>query len=162
MQESFPRVAKKLRPPPTDCAGPAPDPHPVVRFYGALEGEKPVWGGIYADYRPEHQAFYAAGAPRTKYGYRIKVLWIIHPRHKTPVTIEGRGLNRDKPLYFDVGGSGSPVPSAQLDPKNPGTIPEHDWKEYPSYLFFSRAGCYELKASWSDGSWRRVFGFGRR
>lgn len=160
--KALPRVAEKLGPPPTDCTGPAPDPQPVVRFYGSLEGEKPIWGGIYARYRPEHQAFYASDARRTKYGFRIKVLWIIAPRHRTPVTIEGRDVGKDKPIYFDVEATGNPVTSAQLDPKEPGTVPEHNWKEYPSYLFFSGAGCYELKTTWSGGSWRRVFGFGGR
>jgi hypothetical protein len=160
-QESFPRVADKLGPPPTDCTGPKPAPHTVVRRYGSLDGEKPVWGGIYARYRPEDQAFYASDARRTRYGFRIKVLWIIHPRHDTPVTIEGRDVRNDKPIYFDVGASGSPAPSAHLDPKHPGTVPESKWKEYPTYLFFSRASCYELEASWPGGSWRRVFGFGR-
>jgi hypothetical protein len=160
-QASLPRVAKKLGPPPTDCTGPAPDPQPVVRHYGSLDGEKPIWGGIYAGYRPEHQAFYASDARRRKYGFRIKLLWIIHPRHDTPVTIAGRDVDNDKPIYFDVGGTGNPVTTAELDPNNPGTVPEHEWREYPSYLFFSRAGCYELEAKWDGGKWRRVFGFGR-
>jgi hypothetical protein len=160
-KESLPRVAKKLGSPPTDCTGPAPNPQPVVRHYGSLEGEEPIWGGIYARYRPQHQAFYASDARRTKYGFRIKVLWIIHPQHKTLVKLEGRDLDTDTPIYFDVGASGSPVTSAHLDPKDPGTVPQNNWKEYPSYLFFSRASCYELEASWRGGKWRRVFGFGR-
>ncbi|MDQ3916729.1 MAG: hypothetical protein M3323_15580 [Actinomycetota bacterium] len=155
-------MAAELGPPPTDCAGPAPDPRPAVRFYGSLSGEKPVWAGIYAGYRPEQQAFHASDARRTKHGYRIKVLWIMHPRQRSPVTIEGRELGSGKPVFFDVGATGTPVRSADLDPKDPGTVPEHRWKEYPSYLFFSRAACYELEASWAGGSWRRVFGFGRR
>ena len=157
-----PRVAAKLGPPPANCTGPAPDPRRVVRLYGSLTGERPVWGGIYARYRPEHQAFYASDAPRTRFGYRIKVLWVVHPRQKAPVTVEGRALATGDPVYFDVGGTGSPEPSAHLDPDEPGTVPEHDWKEYPSYLFFGRAGCYDLEASWPGGGWRRVFGFGRR
>ncbi len=157
-----PRVAAKLGPPPTDCTGPAPDPRPVVRLYGSLEGKRPVWAGIYARYRREHQAFYASDARRTRYGYRIKVLWIIHPRQESPVTIEGRRVGTGGPIYFDVGGTGKPVRSARLDPDDPGTVSQHDWKEYPSYLFFGHAGCYELEARWRGGSWRRVFGFGRR
>lgn len=160
-KESLPRVAKNLGSPPTHCTGPAPNPQPVVRHYGSLEGEEPIWGGIYARYRPEHQAFYASDARRTKYGFRIKVLWILHPRHETPVTVEGRDVRNEKPIYFDVGASGSPVTSAHLEPNDPGTVPENNWKEYPSYLFFSRASCYELEASWRGGKWRRVFGFGR-
>lgn len=46
---------------------------------------------------------------RTKYGYHLKVLWIIHPRHKTPVTIEGRDLATGKPIYFDVEVSENPL-----------------------------------------------------
>ncbi len=160
--EALPRVAAKLGPPPTDCTGPPPDPRPVVRLYGALDGARPIWAGIYARYRHAHQAFYAADAPRTKHGYRIKVLWVMHPRQKSPVEVEGRALATGRPLYFDVGNTGEPVRSARLNPKEPGTVPEHDWKEYPSYLFFARAGCYELEAKWPGGSWRRVFGFGRR
>jgi hypothetical protein len=161
-RESLPRVARKLGSSPTDCTGPAPNPQQVVRHYGDLDGEEPIWGGIYARYRPEDQAYYASDARRTKYGFRVKVLWIIHPRHETPVTIEGRDVDNDEPIHFDVGASGNPVLSAHLDPKDPGTVPETNWREYPAYVFFSRASCYELEASWHGGSWRRVFGFGRR
>lgn len=158
---ALPKVASKLGAPPTGCRGPAPDPKPVVRFYGSLLGEKPLWAGMYARYRPEHRAYYAPDARRTKYGFRIKVLWIMHPSQDTPVTVEGRELRNDQPIYMHHEGIDAPVLAVEFDPENPGTVPETNWKEYPSYLFFSRAGCYEVKVTWSGGTWRRVFGFGR-
>jgi hypothetical protein len=83
----------------------------------------------------------------------------MHPGHKSPVTIEGQELGAGTPLYFT-----SRVPRTRFDQsdstRSPGTAPEHNWKEYPSSLFFRRAG-YGLKTAWSVGGWRRVFGFGR-
>lgn len=49
----------------------------------------------------------------------------------------------------------------RLDPSHPGAVSEGDWKEFPSYLYFPRAGCYALRARWPGGEWDLGFGFGR-
>jgi hypothetical protein len=46
-----------------------------------------------------------------------------------------------------------------LDPAAGGTG-EEGWREFPSYLYFDGAGCFELEATWQEGSWRLVFGLG--
>lgn len=155
-------VARRLRPPPDDCRGPAPHPAIVARAYGKLVGEEPLWAGFYARYRRSLRAYSAPDAPREPYGFRIKVLWIMSPRQKGAVTISGSNLATGSPLYFEVEdlGDRETAAAAVLEPEagGPGT---GGWKEFPSYVYFDGAGCFELEAEWAEGSWRLAFGLGR-
>ena len=153
-------IAQRLGPAPDDCRGPAPRPRTVSPAYGKLVGEEPLWAGFYASYEEEAQAFSAPDAPRRRYGFRVKVLWIMSPRQEAPITLTGTNLATDRPLYFDVEDLATRDTDAVLDPTLAGTG-EHGWRELPSYIYFDGAGCFELEASWERGSWRLVFGLGR-
>lgn len=100
----LPHVAVRLRPVPDGCHGPAPQPTTVTPAYGKLIGQKPLWGGFYAAYREQRQAFSAPDAPRRKYGFRVKVLWIMWPKQQDPVRITGTNLERGSwRLVFGLG-----------------------------------------------------------
>ena len=161
-RDQLPEVAPKLGPAPRDCPGPYARPRKVAAAYGFLVGGTPLWAGMYAPHERSDRAYRAADAPRTRFGFRVKVLWVMRPASDATVTISGRNLSTDAPLRFEVEelgdeGSGTEV---RLDPHLGGTG-ESGWKEFPSYVFFDRAGCFELRAASTDGAWRIRFGFGR-
>jgi hypothetical protein len=107
------------------------------------------------------QAYRAPDAPRTRRGFRVKVLWIMDPHQRNPIRIEGTNIRTGGSVWFKAEDSGPPGSSARLDPDEQGVIIQSDgWREFPSYLYFPGAGCYELVARWSKGSWRLVFGLG--
>ena len=157
-------IARSLDAPPPGCEGPPPTYEMVARYFGPLAGGSPIWGGFYARFDEEANAFSAGAKPRrTKDGWAVKVLWVIEPGVLTPVTLSGASVATGAPLRFEIGGvHASATESPILDPKHPA-IPTQDgeWKEYPSALLFPSAGCYVLTASWAGGSWRMGFGFGR-
>jgi hypothetical protein len=161
-QRALPIVARRLGPPPGNCPGPYPRPQNVAAAYGPLIGGRPLWAGMYAGYDPKRHAYRADDAPRTRYGFRVKVLWIMAPDPDATVTISARNLERNTPLWIDVEDAGDAGMGTRvvLDPRFGGTG-EGGWREFPSYVFFDRAGCFELRASSAEGSWRIRFGFGR-
>jgi hypothetical protein len=158
-----PHVAKRLAQAPTTCTGPKPR---LVAFgdYGNLAGSSPIWAGFYASFDPAGQRYrIERDAPRTRYGWRVKVLWVVGPKLERPARIAGRELATGAALWFEIGEEDrKPAALGKLDPASPGVPPTSDgYKEFPSYLYVPRAGCYELEAEWAGGRWRLVFGLGR-
>ena len=138
-------------------SGPLPSAgHARVR---KLVGEKPLWAGFYATYDDDRRAFIVRSAPRRRYGFRVKVLWIVAPGTDQPPTITGTNLETGAPVHFSVQGLGVTT-VATLGPGR--GVSETAWGESPSYLYFDRAGCFELNTESADRSWRLVFGLGRR
>jgi hypothetical protein len=156
-------VARRLKRAPADCTGPPPR---LRSFgdYGNLAGRVPVWAGLYASFDPTGQRYkIEPGAPRTQYGWRIKVLWVVSSTLPQPARVSGREVNTRAPLRFDVGGDAiKPTINGILDPAQPA-LPStgSGYAEFPSYVYVPRAGCYELQADWSEGRWKLVFGLGR-
>lgn len=158
-----PPIPKRLARAPANCRGPAPR---LVAFadYGNLAGSSPVWAGMYATFDRAGQRYrIEPGAPRTTYGWRVKVLWVLGPNLDAPARIEGRNLANGANLEFEIApDERAPHPYAVLDPATPGVPPtSHGYKEFPSYLYVPQAGCYELEAHWAGGRWRLVLGLGR-
>jgi hypothetical protein len=139
--------------------GPNRDPESSPAPTGKLVGEKPLWAGFYAAYKEDRHAFTTSDAPRKRYGFRIKVLWIMHPKQEQPVKVMGSNLDNGSSLVFAVEG-GTRATKATLDPTE--GVSETAWGEFPSYVYFDRAGCFELQAISDERSWRLVFGFGQR
>ena len=156
-------IARRLDASPEGCDGPAPHYERIARYFGSLAGGSPIWGGFYARFDEETNAFHGTQAPLKNDGWRIKVLWVIDPDASTPVTLSGRNTATDAPLKFETSGGGEVATNSPvLDPANPAIpIQDGNWKEFPSYVYFPSAGCYVLSASWSGGSWQMGFGFGR-
>jgi hypothetical protein len=116
---------------------------------------------MYAEYEQERHAYRATDAPRTRYGFRVKVLWVMEPSTEESVTISGANLGNSTPLWIEVEDAGAGrATRATLEPHLAG-IGEGGWREFPSYVYFDEAGCFELRASSAEGSWRLRFGFGR-
>ena len=158
-----PTPAKRLRRAPTGCAGPAPQ---LTSFadYGNLAGKAPVWAGFYAAFDAAGQRYRVGrDAPRTAYGWRVKVLWVVSAKLEQPARVQAHEQSTDAALWFEVGeDEAERAPSGVLDPSNPGVpATENGYKEFPSYVYVPRAGCYELEARWDSGGWRLVFGLGR-
>ena len=155
-------MARRLNTSPDGCQGPNPEPERVARSFGRVIGGSPIWGGFYARFNEQSNAFVASQAPRTMDGWRIKVLWLIAPDVSTPVSLSGHNVETGAPLRFAIGGAAPATDTPVLDPAHPA-IPVQDerWKEFPSYLYFASAGCYVLTASWSGGSWELGFGLGQ-
>jgi len=151
-----PAVAPRLKRAPRDCPGPDLERSRATRFYGPMVGESPLWGGFYARL-DRRGSFHIPDARKTPVGYRIKVLWVMGAGRRDPVRVRGGLIGTEEPILFSVFGRGGEV--AVLDPENPDAASERPaWREFPSYLFLPRAGCYELKMV---GGWTIAFGFGR-
>jgi hypothetical protein len=125
-------------------------------------GVEPVWAGPYATYKPAEQALHLGpDVPRTLRGWRIKVLWAVSPTLKANVAVRAGLLESRRPLWLEIEGQ-KPSTRPVLDPKHPGVPPvPGEARQFPSYLYFPRAACYFLEASWPGGRWRMVFGAGR-
>ena len=163
IESERPAVADRLARAPATCTGPAPR---LTAFgdYGNLAGIAPVWAGLYATFDRAAQRYrIEAGAPRTPYGWRIKVLWVVGPTLERPARIDARDRRTGATLWFEVGEEGSePAPFATLDPANrdaPRT--SNGYREFPSYVYVPRAGCYAITVDWGNGRRRLVVGLGR-
>ena len=138
----------------------------VSPSYGRLVGAAPVWTGVYATYDAHANAFrLGTNTRRTAAGWAVKFLWVIAPDHVEPVTVSGSELRGSGiSIRFRQGNTSGRVPprSTTFDTRSPGSVTsEGTHKEFPSELYFPRAGCYELEARWRGGRWRMVFGIGR-
>lgn len=153
-------IAAELTQSPAGCPGPLPQVHSGQA--GGFFGSTPLSGGIYARLDKATGAFQASQAPRTQYGFRIKVLWVVAAHQASPVSLKGFNANTGAPILISLANiSDRPSASVALDPLHPGTPSSHRGNsEFPSYLYFPSAGCYRLQADWSNGSWTMGFGFG--
>lgn len=129
-----------------------------------LRGGGPVW--IAGFYFPTILHLNAQGYtawPSTK------IIWEIGQNTNQRVTITARNLETGALGYwfFNVR---EPQAASQmtLDPTAPEMTvadyhgaPEPGWQEWGSGLLLYSAGCYELVATWSGGSWRTIFAAGR-
>jgi hypothetical protein len=155
-QESLPSVSGRLEPPPA-CPG-ARVRTTAVGPYRSVVGSEPVWAGVYAELDRAASVFVAHDAPRTEYGWRVKVLWVMRPDATGTVTAVGRPAEGGQTLWFELAGD-EPTTSLLLDPAQPETRDE-GWLNFPSYAYFPAAGCYELRASSERGTWSVIFGLG--
>jgi hypothetical protein len=121
-------------------------------------GPGPCGAGPYAELDSSINAYRASDAPRTDYGWRVKILWIMHPEQTIPVALEGTNVTTGEPLWFALEGEDTSI-GASLDPAHPENE-NLGWKEFPSYVFFPSADCYAVEAAGSGGTWQLGFGIG--
>jgi hypothetical protein len=165
-----PPVTSPLATAPTDCA--TVDPPQTFTlppdFGGGFDGpfvfagSSPVWaegpGSTLHVQQPSAEQPY----PSTK------VMWIVGPNYFEPITLSGRELRSNAPLWFEVyPGSGTQsifTISAILDPGAPNRGSANPssghWNIWGIGLLVLSAGCYELDVTWSGGSWRTVYAAG--
>jgi hypothetical protein len=165
-----PAVTGPLAPAPTDCATlPAPQTFTLPPDFGGgfhsdftFTGSSPIWalgpGSPLLVQQPSVDQPY----PSTK------VMWIVGPNYFQPVTLSGRELRSNAPMWFEVyQGAGTTsifTTHATLDPGAPNrgsTEPSSGhWNIWGIGLLVLSAGCYELDVTWSGGSWRTIYAAG--
>ena len=95
-------------------------------------------------------------------------MWIVGPNYFQPVTLSGREMRANAPMWFEVyQGAGTTsifTTHATLDPGAPNrgsTEPSSGhWNIWGIGLLVLSAGCYELDVTWSGGSWRVIYAAG--
>ena len=154
--------SERLAEAPGGCPGPEPRSQTVADFVGPVVGGPPLWTGVYATYDAASNSYSAPDAPLTEDGWQIKILYLIGPGQDGIIELVGAGVEDTAgSVTFAVGGV-SPTTVAMFDPNAPAIPVTHEgWREYPSYTYFPSAGCYLLTATWTDGTSRLGFGFGR-
>lgn len=99
-----------------------------------------------------------------------KVMWIVGPDFNQPVTLSGHELTTGAPIWFGKDSEQPQTTHEVLDPSAPnrgGTNHEQGvWHIWGILIYFLRAGCYELDASWTNGAggaggWHMILAAGR-
>jgi hypothetical protein len=166
---------QRLAAAPSDCPGIAP----IVQSqapapYGALFGSAPLWAGIYStSFDSATNAFHAryGSYHRTRYGWPLKILWVTSRMQSDPVSLSIVRLVSGAHVLLGIDGQDRDNPhvatlttSPLLDPSFPGHPDVEDrplTHEWGSTVYFPRAACYHLDASWPGGGWHFTFAFGR-
>jgi hypothetical protein len=135
-----------------------------------LEGISPVWEqGIGLLPGKNTLNLYPLGPTPTPTP-SAKAIWAVGPNIMQPVTLQGRDLLSGAPIWFDISNTHSGTAynatlRATLDPAHPsmGSFQNGagQWNFWGIDLIFTRAGCYDLEASWSAGQWHVVIAVGR-
>jgi hypothetical protein len=97
----------------------------------------------------------------TPYGWAHEIRLITKSYALYPLTIWGRSLDDNSPLWFEVQGR---VPSTVLTlypKKPPAPIDEHGWAYFPTRLYVPKAGCYEVEIHWGTAASIVSFAAGR-
>ena len=143
---------------------------PPAPFKTSFSGEKPVWVNLYARFNSTTNTYRTRQSPRTKYGWRVKALWLLHRDEKDPVPILITAVRSHRAVLFSIAGQGDgfvatktrrPVldPSHAGHPDDPSKPDTHEWG---SSVYFPKAGCYTARAMVpGGGGWSFTFGFGR-
>lgn len=159
-------------PSPTKCpAGPPLDTFTIDATFGGgftggdvFVGRSPVWNlGLNTGESVSLESFPAQTVTSSSY-LSTKVMWVVGPNYHQPVTLTGHDLSTGAPVWFDlsaVGSSpGNPMRTAVLDPANPNRGDTDNargtWNIWGILLYFFAAGCYQITAAWSGGSWQIV------
>jgi hypothetical protein len=123
-------------------------------------GVSPVWMGgggpsltLDQDGNELGPAMGAVYSGHPGYGWFQRRLWLIEGTATAPVTLSGRRLGDDLPMWFSIGDP-PPLTHPVLDPARPGIPVQHGtWREFPSYVFYPDTGCYQISAEWEGGGW---------
>lgn len=166
-----PPVSGLLGPIPTNCAVRQP---PATRMYNpfgggffgpmTLHGGGPFWytRGFSDDLRLSLES-YGGYVPQPS----TKMLWADGPSNTQVVTLSGWEVTTHTPMWIqryelDSGASTS-VAFPPGHGNRPGTTTPDGatWAIWGTGLYFTRAGWYDIHASWSGGAWDMVLAVGR-
>jgi hypothetical protein len=167
-----PIVTGPLAAAPSDCATVSPPQTLTLPadFGGGFSGDSfTVHGGspVWAEALPSTLQVPQPSAEQPYPG--AKVMWIVGPNYFHPVTLSGREVRSNTPLWFEVYAGGVLATSvfttaATLDPGAPNRDTAEPssghWGVWGIGLLVLSAGCYELDVTWSGGSWRTVYAAG--
>jgi hypothetical protein len=89
-----------------------------------FSGQTPVWVHLYARFRRADSTYRTQQAPRTRYGWRVKALWLVHRDQREPVAVSIAEVRTQRRILFKIGAAKTRRP--MLDPTGPDirTIPE--------------------------------------
>ena len=164
------RTKPRLGRPPSSCPRSAPLPMSTPPAgWGRLVGTSPLWLGVYAFVNPRRARITVSANRsyrRKRWGWPVKILWVVPREHTAAITISLTRRATGAQVWVRIGGLYNELTKAPvLDPARPGHPDDparpatHEWG---STVYFPRAGCYSLDASWSGGGERLTFAFGRR
>lgn len=99
--------------------------------------------------------------PQLEGWWYTKVAWFIPLTYTGEVQISGFNVEDNSPMYFEFDDDG-PAEVGTLNPAEPGGFVEElvNWAFFPSYVWISKAGCYQIEAEWDGGAWRQIIAAG--
>ncbi len=172
-----PALKGPLGPAPTNCpASPTLQTFTMENFGGGFfgtftaYGASPAWGML----GPGGNAILLQGDSSQSWP-STKVMWVVGPNYAEPVMLTGQDVRSGTPLWFQIYPSNS-VPTsdpdadsiytthAVLDPNAPNRGGTENttghWGIWGIGLIALAAGCYEIKATWAEGSWSAIYSIG--
>ena len=89
-----------------------------------------------------------------------KMGWFVSESYTGEVKVRAFNLADHSPIYFER--TDAPATVMTLDPAHPGGFVNGmvGWAFFPSLLWVSKAGCYQLEATWEGGLWQQVIAVG--
>jgi len=157
-------VAATMDSAPTDC-GQLAVPAVIDAQAGGGIGAWPLWVGIpnWSDQSRGILVFPTIHYQENEMlvGWWVtKMGWFVSEAYKGEVTIQAYNLADHSPMYFEF--TAEPEPLAVLNPARPGGFVNgmQGWAFFPSLIWVSKAGCYQLEATWDGGMWRQVIAVG--
>ncbi len=166
-----------LAPAPTNCpVSPALQTMTQNNFGGgfsspiSFQGDAPAW---YLGLPPAGGTLQLQAGPDATYP-STKVMWVVGPNLSHPVTLSGHEIHTGAQLIFEIYPSNarpidSSTPSfyttqAILDPAAPNRGDTQNstghWNIWGIGIIALTAGCYQLDASASSGSWQAIYPIG--
>jgi hypothetical protein len=159
-------VAAEMEPVPSNC-GVLAEPLAIDPLIPQAIGTWPIWialpnggdeatGTLYLPNRHDQVN------PNLEGWWATKVAWFIPINYRGDVHLQGVNITDQSPMYFEFNEEG-PLEVATINPEQPGGFVEEldRWAFFPSYVWVSKAGCYQLEADWEGGSWQQGIAVGR-
>ncbi|MBX3081869.1 MAG: hypothetical protein KF716_09575 [Anaerolineae bacterium] len=157
-------VAATMDSAPTDC-GQLAVPTVIDPHAGGGIGAWPLWVGI-PNWSGQSRGILVF--PTTHYqesdvliGWWVtKMGWFVSETYKGEVKLQAYYLTDHSPMYFEF--ANEPTTLASINPANPGGFTDEmqGCAFFPSLIWVSKAGCYQLEATWDGGMWRQVIAIG--
>jgi hypothetical protein len=157
-------VAPEMELLPTDC-GTLAEPIALHSMIPKAIGASPIWTAL-PNWEGQTKGTLAMPGrhyqenPQLEGWWSIKLAWFVTEAYEGEVELQGFNIADDSPIYFEF--NDGPTTSATLNPAQPGAFVEEleGWAFFPSYVWVSKAGCYQLQASWDGGLWQQIIAVG--
>jgi hypothetical protein len=97
--------------------------------------------------------------PELEGWWSTKAAWFIDKDYVGEVHIEGFNVEDNSPMYVEFD---ELTTRSTINPETPGGFVDglDDWAFFPSYVWVSKAGCYQIHAEWDGGSWEQIIAVG--
>lgn len=90
-----------------------------------------------------------------------KIAWFVSESYRGEVKISGYNVKDHSPLYINWKDDILET-TAALNPKKSFSFVNgmQGWAFFPSIVWVSKAGCYNIEAEWEGGAWRQIVAVG--